>query len=402
MKYDVIVIGAGPAGTTFARITAEKGMNVLVLDKRKELGEPVRCAEGLGRREVDIQGLILPKEVISTDIKGSRIVSPSGHELIWEDEEATGWVLERKMFDRWLAELAVEKGARIRTYTRVLDLIKENGKIKGVIASHQGEESYEIEADLVVSAEGMESIIARKAGFKTFSALSEVDTCYQYEMQPYNHRNLIELYLGNEIAKRGYVWVFPKGKNKANVGIGIGGHLTNAVKGGSLKGADPKILLDKFIKQSPELKDSSTLQDFGGVISVGAPIDEFVADNFMVIGTAARQVDPIHGGGIARSMEAARIAAGVAAEAKKKNDYSKKTLSEYEKIWRKGPGKILEKRLLFRKVLEKFSDADLDYIIKNITQEDLKDVMAGNFFRPVMKLLKGNPGLLKVLGALIS
>ena len=400
--YDVIVIGAGPAGSSFARIVAGAGLNVLVLDKRKELGEPVRCGEGLGEREVFRQDLDLPKQVISIEIEGAKVVAPNGKEIIWKTEETKGWVLERKMFDKWLAELAVDKGAKVKSYTRVKDLVKKDGKIQGVVVSHGGREPYEITAPLVVSAEGMEALVARKAGFKTFSSLYDVDTCYQYEMKPYDHQNLIELYFGNKIAPRGYVWIFPKRDKKANIGIGIGAHLTNGTKGGSIPGADPKILLDNFVKSREDLKGASTLQDFGGVISVGSPIDEFVKDNFMVIGTAARQVDPIHGGGIALAMEAGVMAAKVAIDAHNKKDYSKEVLYPYEKEWRAGPGNKVKKRLLLRKVMENVSDDDLNYIFDTITQDDLKQVMEGKFAGPVSKVLLGRPQLLGVLKGLIQ
>ncbi|HID73354.1 TPA: FAD-binding protein, partial [Candidatus Micrarchaeota archaeon] len=77
-KYDMIIIGAGPAGSTMARVAAQGGMNVLVVDKRKELGIPVRCGEGLGAREVVAQDLDIPKQCISTDIVGAKVIAPNG------------------------------------------------------------------------------------------------------------------------------------------------------------------------------------------------------------------------------------------------------------------------------------------------------------------------------------
>jgi len=404
MKYDhdVIVIGGGPSGSTFARIAASEGMDVLIVDKRKEIGVPVRCGEGLGAREVIAQGLDLPKKCISAEIVGAKVVSPAGKEIIWKDKQTTGWVLERKFFDKWLCELAVDKGAKVRTYTRATDLIMEEGKISGVKLSHGGRDPYEARAPLIVSAEGMESFMARAAGFKTVHSLYDVDTCYQYEMKPYDHENLIELYFGNELAPRGYVWVFPKADRKANVGLGIGGNFINAKKNGGIDGADPKILLDRFIANHPQLKDSSTLIDFGGVISVGAPIDGFVKDNFMVIGTAAKQVDPIHGGGIAIAMETAILAAKTAVAAQNKKDFSSQSLMPYEKEWKDTLGKKMAKRLLLRKVLEKLNDDDLNHIFNSITEQDLNATMEGKFAGPVAKILAGRPQLLKVLGALIS
>ncbi|MEM4329879.1 MAG: NAD(P)/FAD-dependent oxidoreductase [Candidatus Bilamarchaeaceae archaeon] len=400
-NYDAIVIGGGPAGSTFARLVAAEGMEVLVIDKRKEIGVPVRCGEGLGAREVIAQGLELPKRCISTEIVGAKVVAPNGKEIIWKDKTTTGWVLERKLFDKWLCELAIEKGAEVRTYTRATELIKKDGKIIGLKVVQWGDKEQEIYAPLIVSAEGMEARIAKQAGFDTTHRLYDVDTCYQYEMKPYDHENLIELYFGNKVAPRGYVWIFPKADRRANVGIGIGGNLTNGNKNG-IPGADPKILLDKFIENHPTLKDASTLVDFGGVISVGAPLNEFVKDNFMVIGTAAKQVDPIHGGGIALAMETSVMAAEVALKAHKKRDYSAQALKEYEKKWFPSLGKKMEKRLMLRKVLEKLNDDDLDYIFNAITPTDLNDVMEGRFAGPVAKVLAGRPQLLKILSVLVG
>jgi digeranylgeranylglycerophospholipid reductase len=402
-EHDVVVVGGGPAGSSFARIAAQAGMDVLIVDKRKEIGVPVRCGEGLGRGDIVGNNLDLPRECYSTPIEGSKVIGPNGKAITWANEDTRGWVLERKIFDKWLCELAVDKGAQVRTYTRAFEIVKdEKGRPSGVKVSHGGRDPYDITARMVVSAEGMESFMAREMGFKTVHHPYDVDTCYQYEMKPYDHENLIELYFGNAVAPRGYVWIFPKNDKKANVGIGIGGNLVNGEKLGGVPGAQPKALLDEFIKNNEQLKDASTLLDFGGVISVGAPINEFVKDNAMVVGTAAKQVDPIHGGGIGLAMESGIMAANAAAKAFEKKDFSKESLYEYEKQWRAGPGKTMEQRLLVRKVLEKMSDDDLNHIFNSITTEDLKNVMDGNFAGTVAKIVAGRPQLLGVLSALRS
>lgn len=401
METDIVVVGAGPAGSTFARVAAKQGLGVLVVDKRKDIGIPVRCGEGLGEREVIEEGLELPRQVYSTEIVGAKVVAPNGKSIIWKGKDTKGWVLERRFFDKWLAELAVDAGAKVKMYTDAYDLIKEGGKIVGVKTRHNDKEE-EVRAKLIVSAEGMEAWLARKAGFKAVAKLYDVDTCYEYEMKPYDHENLIELYFGNERAPRGYVWIFPKDNRKANVGIGIGAMLTNWEKNGGIKGAAPKLLLDRFIEEHPQLREASTLEDFGGVISVGGVLDEFVKDNFMVVGTAARQVDPIHGGGIAMAMEAGVLAASVASEAFEKKDFSSKFLKKYEKLWREKAGKKYEKRLRLRKVLEHVSDDDLNHIIGEIGANELDLVMKGNYAPVVAKVLAGRPQLLRLLKPLVS
>jgi len=400
--YDIIVIGGGPAGSTFARIAAKEGREVLVIDKRKEIGNPVRCGEGLGAKEVVDMGLDVPKQAISENILGAKIIAPNGKAITWKEDSGStgGWVLERKIFDKWLCELAVDEGAEIRTYTRATDLVKENGKIAGVKIKQWGNDEHEIRAPLVVSAEGMEAQIARKAGFNTVHKLYDVDTCYQYEMKNYDSEKMIELYFGNKIAPRGYVWVFPKKDKRANVGIGIGGATVNGDKHG-IPGAEPKKLLDDFIKNHEQLKDASTLDDFGGVISVGAPLDSFVTDNFMVIGTAAKQVDPLHGGGITLAMEAGALAANTALKAKEKG-YTKDSMMEYEETWKKTSGDAVNKRLKLRHVLEKVTDDDINHIFNVITPEDLNKITSGNFAETVAKVVAGRPQLVGILGGLLK
>jgi digeranylgeranylglycerophospholipid reductase len=401
--HDAIIIGGGPAGATIARLLAKEGKDVLVIDKRKEIGVPVRCGEALGISELTKERIGLPRHVYSTKVRGTKLIGPSGKSITWMAEDEPGWILERKFFDKWLCELAVEKGAKVKTYTRAIGILKDGkGKPCGIKASHGGRDAQEIRAPLVISAEGMESLMAREMGFKTVHSLYDVDTCYEYEMKPYDHENLIEIYFSNKLAPRGYVWIFPKEGRKANVGIGIGANLETGKKLGGMKGADPKEYLERFVSGHPQLKDASTLLDFGGVISVGAPINEFVKDNCMVIGTAAKQVDPIHGGGIALAIESGYYAANAALEAFRRKDFGRPVLFEhYEKPWREKVGKGLGSRLALRKVTEKLSDDDLDHIFNSLQGDDLPKLMDGDFPPVVAKVLAGRPQLLGVLSALL-
>ncbi|MFH0884721.1 MAG: NAD(P)/FAD-dependent oxidoreductase [Candidatus Micrarchaeota archaeon] len=399
--HDVIVIGGGPAGSSFARAAAGNGLDVLIVDKRKELGVPVRCGEGLGQTEIIKQGLDLPRSCYSTEIIGAKVIAPNGKSIVWKDSQTSGWVLERKAFDKWLCELAVDKGAKISSYTRAIGIVRDGKLPQGVKVSHGGREPYDISAPLIVSAEGMESMMARELGFKTVHSLYDVDTCYEYEMKPYEHENLLEIFFGNTLAPRGYAWIFPKSDKKANVGIGIGGQVENGSKLGGIKGADPKKLLDEFVKGNKKLKGASTLLDFGGVISVGLPIREFVKDNCMVIGTAAKQVDPIHGGGIGLAMEAGLLAADTAVKAHAKKDYSREMLFEYEKRWRSITGSTLENRMKLRKVIEKVSDDDLNHIFNTLTEKDLDEVMRNNFAPAALKVVAKRPQLLALLRGLM-
>ncbi len=387
--YDAVVVGAGPAGSVFARTAAAKGLDVLVVDKKKDLGTPVRCGEGLDAKYFREFDLPLVPGAQPFEINGAALYGPKRQKIVLRTAMTKGFVLERKIFDKHLAIQAIRKGAHFLPKTLATGLIKEEGKIAGVKAIHDGVE-LEFHASLIVSAEGMEAKIAREAGFPALATLYDTDTCYEYEMANVECEDLIEIYFGNEIAPRGYVWVFPKGKDVANVGIGVG----------AATGANPKELLDRFIASETRFKSAEPIEVKGGLISVGAPIREFVKDNFMVIGTAAHQVDPIHGGGIGLAVEAGFIAGNVAAEAVEQKNFSKNFLAKYEREWREREGAKLEKRLKLRHVIEKLNDDDLNHIFNEVNEADVDALLRGEYKSVVAKVLLKRPSMLKIVSAL--
>jgi len=140
----------------------------------------------------------------------------------------------------------------------------------------------------------------------------------------------------------------------------------------------------------------------GGLIPVGASLDKMVMDGFMVIGTAAHQVDPIHGGGIGLAMASGKIAGNVAADAAKQGDFSEKFLKKFEDEWKKSHEPKLKKRLLLRKALEQLSDEDFNVVFATITDDDIDLLLKGKYAPVVTKVLTKRPQLLKSLKALIS
>ncbi|MCK4332545.1 MAG: NAD(P)/FAD-dependent oxidoreductase, partial [Thermoplasmatales archaeon] len=157
MKYDVVVVGSGPAGSVTARFTAESGANVLIIERRQEVGVPVLCGEGISKKVDDFK-VLEGRRWIANNMEGARIFSPDGTMVKLAADMAgdeTGYVLYRDIFDQELARGAVRAGAELMLNTRAVDLIKENGKIKGVKAKHFDEE-IDIQADVVVGADGVE------------------------------------------------------------------------------------------------------------------------------------------------------------------------------------------------------------------------------------------------------
>ena len=325
-RYDIVVIGAGPAGSVAARFAAENGASVLMLERDREPGIPVRCGEAVSHKGI-APFIDIDKRWIASQIDIAKLTSPNGESALMYNN-GTGYVLERRIFDTALCELAAKHGARLITKADALDLIKEKDKITGVKYRYMGE-TREVKCDIVIAADGTESRVGRWAGINTTVALRDIDTCVQYTLAGLNlKKDTCEFYFGNEVSPGGYVWIFPKSDSTANVGIGIAGHLSHE------KG--PKEYLDEFVaRRFPDATITYTM--YGGV-PTAATLKEIVKDNFMIVGDAARQVNPITGGGIVQGMIAGSIAGKVAAEAVNKGQFDAKFLKKYRKEWDKTLG----------------------------------------------------------------
>ena len=381
-KYDVIIIGAGPAGTITAKVCAENGLKVLVLEKRPEIGAPKRCAECLGHDDLLRLGYTGKERFVTQRITSSYVFSPDGTSIEIRGP-TSAYILERKVFDKFLAYAAAKAGAKIYTKAEVFDLIRSDGMISGVRVIYNGEQK-DIHARIIVSAEGIESKITRLAGLPTRNTLKTVSSGYQYEMAGIDLKDpdKIQVYMGNDIAPLGYLWIFPKGDHIANVGIGITRD----------SGKTAKYYLDRWIDSRPEIKKGSIIEENSGGIPIGGLLESMTTDNFLAIGDAAHQVHPLHGGGLIESSFAAVIAAKVITGAIKSNDASNKALDAYNRQWWKERGVKLETGEKIVKILERFTDADFNLIAKSMKGEDFFDIFEGKPHKLIKILLK-NPRL---------
>lgn len=381
--YDIIIVGAGPAGSVCAKECAKYGLKTLVVERRQEIGVPVRCGEGLGEHWIKELGLKADSSWCRRKMLGAAVYAPSGKSVIVKNENTMGYIIERKIFEKKLAEEAIKAGARYMVKSQVYDVIKEDGFIKGV-KIETPEEKLEIEGRLIIAADGVDSKTARYAGINTVADLKEVDSGYEYEMAGLNIPNpdLIHIYVGNRIAPRGYVWIFPKEEHVANVGVGIIGN-------------DPKTAkeyLDSFIEQHPEIfENASPIEVKGGCIPVGKPLEKPYANGLLVIGDAARMVNPIHGGGMGNAMEAAILAAKTAKEAIDASDVSEEFLKKFAEEWYEIRGKQLLKIWKVRRFFEQLSDDDLNNLADFFDSEKLLEFTHGNKLEMFAKLFAKYP-----------
>ncbi|AAL80221.1 digeranylgeranylglycerophospholipid reductase [Pyrococcus furiosus DSM 3638] len=375
MKYDVVVVGSGVAGPIVARDVAKAGFSVLLVDKKPAIGTPKQCAEGINVNVFKEFDIPYDKRFINREIYGARIYSPSGYTAELRYDKVSGVILERKVFDKMLAYYAAKAGADVWARTEVIDLLRKEGKIMGVKAKHEGE-LVEIEAKIIVAADGVESTVARLAGINTYAPPHEFDSAYEYEMiiEGYDP-DLIHLWFGNEIAPRGYVWVFPKDEDRANVGIGINSDNEKTAK----------YYLDKWLKEN-NIPTKKILEINVGLVPVGGFVRELVKENVAVVGDAARQVNPVHGGGMYEAMKAANILAKWIVKALEEENLE--LLKNYTKEWWEVEGPKMERLLKLRRAMEKLTDEDIDVFVQLLGGTDLEKLAGGNYFEVVKALMK--------------
>lgn len=361
-KYDVIVVGAGPAGSTAAYSAAAAGASVLVIDRRRELGVPVQCGEALAedvlkelRIEPDPRWAVCRTNAV-------KIVSPSGIEVRIAERSVTGkvgYILDRKVFDKFLAMRAAREGAEILVNTYVNGLITENGHPAGVRTTGAWGKG-EFRGKVIIAADGVGSRIGRWVEIKTALKLEDIESGIQFQMvgvKP-EDTSLMEFYFSSGIAPGGYAWFFPKGEDTANVGLGVLG---------SRADRRPVEYLREFVRKMPHISCGKVVEVNAGGVPVSGPLKQTVKENVMLVGDAARQVNPLTGGGIDSAMRAGTIAGEVAAKAVDEGDTSEKRLMEYEKRWREAIGKRLEKYLKGKEVLLKLTDEELDQLARTLS-----------------------------------
>jgi digeranylgeranylglycerophospholipid reductase len=386
-EYDVVVVGAGPAGSMTAKWAAKSGARVLMIEKRQEIGSPVRCGEGISRSWLDPVGIKLDSKSVAWQVKGAKIVAPNGKSFYLSEKMAgneVGLVLDRVFFDKLLAKDAVKAGSDLMLKTSAVGLVRKDGKVAGVKVKSFGE-TKEIKCGCVVGADGFESQVGRWAGINTSLAPRDITSCFQYRLtnidQEYDY---CEFILGSR-APGGYIWIFPKDKDTANVGLGI--------QLSKLKDpAEVKKYLDKFIQGDPRLRKGRPLEMVSGAVSICAPIDRTVGDGVLLVGDSARQIDPITGGGISNSCRAAKIAGEVLGKATKERNFSEKSLQRYEKGWRDLLEDHLYRNWMAKEKLVTLSDDTFNKIIATLNEVGVEKMSS---FALLKAIEKRHPELVK-------
>ena len=332
-EYDVIVVGAGPAGSTVASILAERNFSVLLLDK-DIFPRWKPCGGGITIKTLDRFPYI--KEIVDSYTYGGCVYSPSLKQYVSRDtEEPLIAMVSRDRFDDYLVRRAVEKGVTFQDNSKVKDIKVSPSNVKIFLSDN---ESYS--APIAIGADGFSSIISKKTNL--FDIRKNIGICILKEIS-ISKEILDEFYTENRIAYiypgiqgiTGYAWVFPK-RDKLNIGLIHYHRGKNNYKNYNLK----KILINLINKLKekgllPSEIDDSNLK--GGSVPV-YPLNKTYSDRVLLCGDAAGLINPLTGEGIYYAMASAEDAADTVSEAFQNENFSTSILSRYEKRWMKDFG----------------------------------------------------------------
>jgi len=384
-KFDAVVVGAGTGGCLAAKTVAEAGFEVCLIDrKRKEaIGDKV-CGDAIGKHHFDDLKLDYPigKE-LERKIVGAKLYSPD-METVFDvkGEGLYGFIVNRLHFGQRLLRSAVDAGSTLLGSTQVVEPIIKNGFVTGVLAKNlETGSKVTLLGQAVVDASGFSAVLRKKLppgiGIGATVDKEDVVICYR-EIRELEEQvdepDYCKLYLSQKWAPGGYSWFFPEGGKKVNVGVGV------TMFSGF---PNPKNQLYDNILSMPLFKGSSVVKAGTWYDPTRRPLDCMTGNGIVIVGDAACQVNPIHGGGMGPSMIGGSAAGKTIIEAMEREDLSREGLWSYNIKYMKSYGVRQAGLDVFRLFLHGIGDDDLNYGMRHrlITEEDLLKAEMGEDVR---------------------
>ena len=409
-KFDVIVVGAGTGGCLAAKTVAEAGLKVCMIDRKNEqdIGDKV-CGDAIGKHHFDNIGIAHPSGAeLDQKIEGLKVYSPDRETVVnVKGEGIHGYLVNRQLFGQRLVKDAKDAGATLIDSTVVTEPVMKDGYVVGVLAKDlKTGNKLSLSAKIVVDASGHSAVLRKKLppelGIETEVKNEDVEVCYREireVKEPIADPGFCKIYLDLQRVPGGYYWIFPKSSTTVNVGLGVA--MTEGFP-------NPKDLYNDLILAMPLFKGSRALTGGGGLVPTRRPISPMVGNGVIIIGDAACQVNPIHGGGIGSSMMGGVKAAEFIIKALENGDVSREALWPYTGVFMELYGAKQAGLDIFRMLLQRLTNNEMNYGMRHhlITDDDLLKTSMGedmklNITEKTGRLFKGlgSLSLLKKLNA---
>ena len=396
---DVLVIGAGPGGGNAALQCARQGLSTMLIEDHSAIGTPVHCGECISDLACDNLNLDLPEHVISKRVHGIRVIFPDGTEKCLTEE---GYVLEKHLFERWIADKAVEAGASMHLSHKLssMDRVEEDGRFVGWKCDGKGEQ-FPIQAKVVIDASGVAAVCSKVVNIDEdtpLNTMGKVVAGMQYELLEVPTDGYLDFYIWPKYAEKGYLWMIPKCDGRANVG------LVTEDRPRTKKALDEFIGITHFkeLEQVPPSWKEKGNPAFGGTIPISGPFENTHYDGLMLIGDAAGFTSPLFEGGSHLALKSAVYAAETAAAAIAEDDVSAERLAIYAKLW-KDEFPPYDKILRGKNALFDLTDDEMSVMARCLPDE-MSDMGVSGKAMVGLRLLSRRPGLYlkKVVPAMLA
>ena len=396
---DVLVIGAGPGGGNAALQCARQGLSTMLIEDHSAIGTPVHCGECISDLACDNLNLDLPEHVISKRVHGIRVIFPDGTEKCLTEE---GYVLEKHLFERWIADKAVEAGASMHLSHKLssMDRVEEDGRFVGWKCDGKGEQ-FPIQAKVVIDASGVAAVCSKAVNIDEdtpLNTMGKVVAGMQYELLEVPSDGYLDFYIWPKYAEKGYLWMIPKCDGRANVG------LVTEDRPRTKKALDEFIGITHFkeLEQVPPPWKEKGNPAFGGTIPISGPFENTHYDGLMLIGDAAGFTSPLFEGGSHLALKSAVYAAETAAAAIAEDDVSAERLAIYAKLW-KDEFPPYDKILRGKNALFDLTDDEMS-VMARCFPDEMSDMGASGKAMVGLRLLSRRPGLYlkKVVPAMLA
>lgn len=384
-KYDIAVVGGGPAGLSAAYSAAKAGAKVVLLEKDEAIAHSVRTSGVTWISEMERLGI--PSRYYNP-VNNYRFVSPSNDILI-PGSAAKSCVLDVRATYQHLAFMAAEAGAEIMVKSNVNNVVKDGNKIAGVKASTP-KGDLAVLSTLVIDASGFSSSVARKAGvageWKRYGVGAEYE-CYCDDIDS----TTWTLMVGRQYSDAGYAWIFPLSKNRVRIGVGIGRPESSAEPLEKLHD-----IMGKRLKPLDAIGKIQPIELHYGFIPNEGVRQNSVADGLIMVGDSAGQSNPLVLEGIRYAIEFGRLAGDVGTRSLSHKS-NRESLLDYEKIWKAKVESKIQSALKVQTRWLRLSDEEWDKeieILRDMTVDEFLDFIKADFTAgKMMKLALHHPKL---------